>query len=168
MTAHQLIRTPYSMVAIAATATAVFFASCGGADKSPAPSAPAKPAAETPAPTTEATSAAPAYPADFITAADITLGPIDQARVDAGKKIFDEKCHVCHGLSDQKVVGPGWKGVTQDRKPEWIMNMILHTQWMIENDPDAQALVEETKTVMPDQGLTKDQARDMLELMRTL
>ena len=113
-------------------------------------------------------SAQPAYPADFITAADITLGPIDQTKVDAGKKIFDEKCHVCHGLSDQKVVGPGWKGVTTERKPEWIMNMILHTDWMLENDTAAQNLVELTKARMTDQQLTKDQARDMLELMRSL
>ena len=55
-----------------------------------------------------------------------------------------------------------------ERKPEWIMNMMLHTQWTVEYDPDAQALVEETKTVMPDQELTKDQARAMLELIRSL
>ncbi|MGV9013501.1 MAG: c-type cytochrome, partial [Flavobacteriales bacterium] len=121
-----------------------------------------------PAPIAEVAPAQAPYPAGFITAADITLGPIDQAKVDAGKKIFDEKCHVCHGLGADKVVGPGWKGVTEHRKPEWIMNMILHTDWMLENDTAAQNLVELTKARMVDQELTKDQARDMLELMRTL
>jgi len=149
--------------ALVAVAIALLVCSCGGGNsiKNPAPPPPLPPAVA-------AAAAQPAYPAGFITAADITLGPIDQAKVDAGKKIFDEKCHVCHGLSDKKVVGPGWKGVTEERKPEWIMNMILHTQWMLENDTAAQHLVELTKAQMTDQQLTKDQARDMLELMRTL
>lgn len=149
-------------------AAGLLLASCGGGESAPATTTttPATPAA--PAPAAPEASAQPAYPAGFITAADITLGPIDQNRVAAGKKIFDEKCHVCHGLSDQKVVGPGWKGVTEHRKPEWIMNMILHTEWMLQNDTAAQNLVELTKAQMTDQGLTKDQARDMLELMRTL
>ena len=112
---------------------------------------------------------ATSYPAGFITADDITLGKdIDQGMITEAKKIFDAKCHVCHGLTEEKVVGPGWKDVINHRKPEWIMNMMLHTQWMVENDADAQALVEETKTVMPDQELTKDQARAMLELIRSL
>lgn len=127
--------------------------------------------AETPktiAPAVTGEAASPSYPAGFITASDITLGPIDEGMVAEAKKIFDAKCHVCHGLSTEKVVGPGWKGVINERKPEWIMNMMLHTQWMVENDPAAQALVEETKTVMPDQELTKEQARAMLELIRSL
>ncbi len=140
----------------------MFLASCGGGGNATVTPAPAAPVA------TATAAAVAAYPAGFITSADITLGPIDQAKVDAGRKIFDEKCHVCHGLSDQKVIGPGWKGVTELRKPEWIMNMILHTEWMLENDTAAQNLVELTKARMTDQQLTKEQARDMLELMRTL
>lgn len=121
------------------------------------------------APVADKAPATEAYPAGFITAGDITLGKdIDQGMITEAKKIFDAKCHVCHGLGTEKVVGPGWKGVINQRKPEWIMNMMLHTQWMVENDADAQALVEETKTVMPDQELTKDQARAMLELIRSL
>ncbi len=156
-----------SLVAIA---IALFVCSCGGGtgEKTPEFGTPKAPVPTATAPAATVASAQPAYPAGFITASDITLGPIDQAKVDAGKKIFDEKCHVCHGLSDQKVVGPGWKGVTEHRKPEWIMNMILHTQWMLENDTAAQNLVELTKAQMTDQQLTKDQARNMLELMRTL
>jgi mono/diheme cytochrome c family protein len=142
---------------------ALLTCSCGGGAGSTKPGTP-----KVPASTGVPTPAQPAYPAGFITASDIKLGPIDQAKVDAGRKIFDEKCHVCHGLGDQKVVGPGWKGVTKERRPEWIMNMILHTEWMLENDTAAQNLVELTKARMTDQQLTKDQARDMLELMRTL
>lgn len=147
---------------------AFLLASCGGGATSPAPAEATTPAA----PAAPAETAAPAtveYPADFIKASDITLGDqIDQGMITEAKKIFDAKCHVCHGLTEEKVVGPGWKGVMKERTPEWIMNMMLHTQWMVENDPAAQQLVEETGTVMPDQELTKDQARAMLELIRSL
>lgn len=151
-------------------------AACGGSapeGSTPAqPATPAPPTTNTPAPPATAPEPAPAttaYPAGFITAADITLGDrLDEGMITGAKKIFDAKCHVCHSMTDQKVVGPGWKGVINERKPEWIMNMMLHTQWMVENDADAQALVEETKTVMPDQQLTKEQARAMLELIRSL
>jgi len=143
---------------------ALLVAACGGDAPKEAPPAEA-PKADAPV-TSEASS--PSYPAGFITASDLTLGPIDEGMVTEAKKIFDAKCHVCHGLTEEKVVGPGWKGVINERKPEWIMNMMLHTQWMVENDPEAQALVEETKTVMPDQELTREQARAMLELIRSL
>ncbi len=140
-------------------AAGLLLASCGGGESAPSTAAttsatPTAPVATAPA--------QPAYPAGFITASDITLGPINKDLVAEGKKIFDEKCHVCHGLTDQKVIGPGWKGVTEHRKPEWIMNMILHTDWMLQNDTAAQNLVELTKAQMTDEGLTKDQARAML------
>ncbi|MBX2983411.1 MAG: c-type cytochrome [Flavobacteriales bacterium] len=145
---------------------ALLVAACGSDTPKEAASSDTPKAA---APVADKAPATPSYPAGFITADDITLGKdIDQGMVTEAKKIFDAKCHVCHGLTEEKVIGPGWKGVINERKPEWIMNMMLHTQWMVENDPDAQALVEETKTVMPDQELTKDQARAMLELIRSL
>ncbi len=147
---------------------AFLMASCGGDAQHAAPTdstvAPTQPAGNE-------TSAGVSYPAGFITASTINppLGDqIDEGMVAEAKKIFDAKCHVCHGLGTEKVVGPGWKGVINERKPEWIMNMMLHTQWMVENDPAAQQLVEETKTVMPDQGLTEQEARSMLELIRSL
>ncbi|HMN06050.1 MAG TPA: cytochrome c [Flavobacteriales bacterium] len=148
---------------------ALLLASCGGESQAPATDTakPAEPAAATPA----APAGEVAYPAGFITAESITppVGEaIDQGMVDEAMKIFNAKCKACHGLTEEKVVGPGWKGVIHERKPEWIMNMMLHTQWMVENDPAAQQLVEETKTVMPDQELTEAQARNMLELIRSL
>ncbi len=150
---------------------ALLLASCGGEAPGTNPAAPAA-TPETAAPPAAApaeATATTAYPAGFIQPGDIVLGDkIDEGMVAEANKIFDTKCHVCHSKTDQKVVGPGWKGVINERKPEWIMNMMLHTQWMVENDADAQALVEETKTVMPDQQLTKEQARAMLELIRTL
>src|SRR3989344_1614312 len=43
-----------------------------------------------------------------------------------GKKVFDVKCSSCHKITDEKLVGPGWAGVTTRRQPSWIMNFITN------------------------------------------
>ncbi len=84
----------------------------------------------------------------------------------AGKSIYDVKCQSCHKLTDEKLVGPGWKGVTKKRKPEWIMNMITNVDMMLEKDPEAQKLLEQCLVRMPNQNLSKDEAGKVLEFMR--
>lgn len=92
--------------------------------------------------------------------------PLDEARVGRGKAIFDMKCSACHKLTDQRLVGPGWKGVTQRRKPEWIMNMITNVDVMLDTDPEAQKLLELCLVRMPNQNVSIGDARDILEFMR--
>lgn len=89
--------------------------------------------------------------------------PLDANMVAKGSAIFDMKCAACHKLSDQRVVGPGFKGVTDRRKPEWIMNMIMNVDVMLEEDPTAQALLKECLVRMPNQNLTEEDARNVLE-----
>lgn len=107
-------------------------------------------------------------PAGLITAADITLGDIDNGMVEKGRGIYDVKCQACHSTGPNRVVGPGWKGITERRKPEWIMNMILNIDVMLESDPEAQKGLEECLVRMPNQGLSKEEGRNVLEFMRTL
>jgi Cytochrome c len=98
---------------------------------------------------------------------DITLGtPLDQAMVTAGKSSYELKCQSCHRLSDEKLVGPGWKDVTKKRQPLWIMNMITNVEMMLETDAEAQKLLEQCMVRMPNQNITKAQAREILEFMR--
>jgi mono/diheme cytochrome c family protein len=92
--------------------------------------------------------------------------PLDQKMVAGGKTIYDVKCGACHKLTDEKLVGPGWKGVTDRRKPEWIMNFVTNTDEMIDKDPAAQAMLEKCMVRMPNQHLSDDEARDMVEFMR--
>ena len=92
--------------------------------------------------------------------------PLEQDRVSRGLAIYEMKCGACHKLTDQRIVGPGWKGVTQRRKPEWIMNMVTNVEVMLEQDPEAQKLLELCLTRMPNQNVSIGDARDVLEFMR--
>lgn len=97
----------------------------------------------------------------------VALGDkLDAAMAVSGDKIQGVKCAACHKLTDEKLVGPGWKGVTTRRKPEWIMNFITNPDPMIDKDPAVQAQYELCLVRMPNQGLTDDDARHILEFMR--
>lgn len=92
--------------------------------------------------------------------------PLDQAMVSKGKEIADVKCTSCHKLSGEKLVGPGWKGVTDRRTPEFIMNFITNVDEMLDKNADAQAMLEICMVRMPNQNLKDDEARAVLEFMR--
>jgi mono/diheme cytochrome c family protein len=98
---------------------------------------------------------------------EVTLNtPLEQDRVTRGIAIYEMKCQACHRLDDQRVVGPGWKDVTKRRKPEWIMNMIVNVDMMLEEDEEARKLLELCLTRMPNQNVSIGDARDLLEYMR--
>lgn len=99
---------------------------------------------------------------------DIKLtNPLDQAMVTAGKATYELKCLSCHKLTDEKLVGPGWAGVTKKRNPTWIMNMITNVDMMLEKDPEAQKLLELCLVRMPNQNISQDEARKVIEFMRS-
>ncbi len=91
---------------------------------------------------------------------------LDVAMAAEGEKIQSVKCSACHKLTDEKLVGPGWKGVTSRQKPEWIMNFITNPDAMIDKDPKLQALLEICLVRMPNQSLNDADARNVLEFMR--
>ncbi len=74
----------------------------------------------------------------------------------------------CH-KPDKKFIGPAPKGILAKRSPEWVMNMILNPEEMVQKDPIAKALlVEYNGSPMANQGLTEAEARQVLEYFRTL
>ena len=83
-----------------------------------------------------------------------------------GKKIFDVKCNACHKLTNEKLVGPGWKDVTTRHTGVWIMNFVTNTDAMLNKDPKAQAQLEICLVRMPNQNLSDDDARNLYEFMR--
>jgi cytochrome c2 len=102
-----------------------------------------------------------------IKASDITVtNPLNAEWITGGKNIYELKCQSCHRLTEEKLVGPGWKNVTKRRKPEWIMNMAMNVDMMLETDPEAQKLLEQCLVRMPNQNLSKEDARKVVEFMR--
>lgn len=98
---------------------------------------------------------------------NIELGAaLDQAMATKGEEVAGVKCTSCHKMTDERLVGPGWKGVTERRKPEWIMNFITNPDPMIDKDPELQAQLELCLVRMPNQSLADTEAREILEFMR--
>ena len=98
---------------------------------------------------------------------EVTLHtPLEQERIGRGLAIYEMKCQACHRLDDERVVGPGWKGITERREPEWIMNMITNVDIMLDQDPEARKLLELCLMRMPNQNVSVGDARDILEYMR--
>lgn len=90
---------------------------------------------------------------------------IDNKLSEEGKKIFEMKCFACHDINARKV-GPALKDVTNRRKPEWIMNMIMNPTEMTQKDPKAKELLGEYMTQMANQNVDEKGARAILEYFR--
>ncbi|NLR78219.1 c-type cytochrome [Chitinophaga eiseniae] len=97
---------------------------------------------------------------------NVTVGPLDAAMAAKGKAVAETKCFSCHKTSEEKLVGPGWKGVTSRHPAHWIMNFITNPDPMINKDPEVQAQLEICLVRMPNQNLAEQEARDIVEFMR--
>ena len=142
-----------------------FFIACGGGNQK----------TET---TSETTAAPAATPADA-TSYDPKRGEgkfneenvkidatLNATMADAGEKAAGVKCTSCHKMTEERLVGPGWKGATQRKTPYWIMNFITNPDPMIDKDPELQAQLELCRVRMPNQNLADEEARNILEFMR--
>ena len=93
---------------------------------------------------------------------------IDTAMVNIGKELYTQKCLACHKVGST-FIGPPPNGILERRTPEWVMNMILNPEEMVEKDSLAQALFREFKgQMMTNQQVTVEGARAILEYFRTL
>ncbi len=146
------------IIAGAALLAVIAMAACGG-------NTPAGDAATNNATTTETTVADEGKGVGKFTNVTLT-NPLDQKMVAAGKLVYDMNCGYCHRLTKEKLVGPGWSGVTERRKPEWIMNFATNVEEMLAKDASAMAMLEECLVRMPNQNLSDDDARTVLEFMR--
>ena len=97
----------------------------------------------------------------------VSLEPLNQEMADKGKAVFSIQCATCHTLGSDRLIGPGLKGITEKRSPEWILNIITNPEENLKKDPLGKALLEEYKAVMPYQGITEEGARQILEFLRS-
>ena len=146
---------------IATLFTAVIFASCGGdsgkaAEEQTIETANADPESYDPK----------RGPGKFTAELLSLTDKLDETKAKAGEAVSLVKCTSCHKMTDEKLVGPGWKSVTTRRAPEWIMNFITNPDPMLDKDPEAQAMLELCLVRMPNQNLADEEARNLLEFMR--
>lgn len=142
---------------------AIFIGACGGGNQSSTE----KQTTEQPAGNTaQASSYDPKRGEGKYDQTNVTVGALDEAMAEKGKGIASTKCFSCHKTTDEKLVGPGWKGVTKKQAPHWIMNFITNPDPMIDKDPEVQAQLELCLVRMPNQNLTEDEARALVEFMR--
>ena len=83
-----------------------------------------------------------------------------------GEKVYTVKCSSCHKTTSEKLVGPGWLGITERLAPEWIMNFATNPDNMIDKDPEAQAQLAICLVRMPNQNISDADARAVYEFMR--
>ena len=151
------------IVATLATLT-LSMVSCGG--EAPKTAAPAEGNTEGSAAKSDPNSYDPKRGEGKFDASNVTLGALDAAMATKGESIAGTKCMSCHKTTDEKLVGPGWKGVTSRREPHWILNFITNPDPMIDKDPEVQAQLELCLVRMPNQNLNDEEARQVLEYMR--
>jgi cytochrome c len=108
---------------------------------------------------------------------DKGIGPVDllklesginQEMVAEGEVLFEEKCMMCHKLNE-KFLGPPMSGALARHSPEWIMNLMLNPEEMLHINEKAKKLLKENSNIpMPNQNLTQEEARELLEYIRSL
>ncbi len=96
---------------------------------------------------------------------EVELGPVDRQLAAEGEQIFISLCASCHRL-DERYVGPPLGDVLERRTPEYVMNMVLNPEEMIERHPVVRQLLAQYYVRMPNQGLSRDEARAVLEYLR--
>jgi cytochrome c len=125
---------------------------------------------ETPSATTPATTTGGLTEAQLLNGigpvTQLTLGPIDDALARTGEESFKMKCMACHKM-EERYVGPALGDVLTRRTPEYVMNMLLNPAEMVQKHPEARAMLAQYMTPMPSQNLTQDEARALLEYLRT-
>lgn len=93
-------------------------------------------------------------------------GPVNPQWVTQGKSIYEQKCQGCHKLTSERLVGPGWKGITDKHSGAWILNFVTNTDEMLSKDPELQKQIEICMVRMPNQNLTDQEAKEVYDFMR--
>ncbi|MBI2281504.1 MAG: c-type cytochrome [Bacteroidetes bacterium] len=85
-----------------------------------------------------------------------------------GEKLFKTNCAACHTIGDNKLVGPGLKGVNERRNAEWLVKWITNSAELIASgDADAKAIFEQfNKVPMPAQTVNADEIKAILAYIK--
>ncbi len=154
-----------SLLVVTAFVTSVLLACGGGEDKKASTTSSSSTSTDAPAASTDNPSYDPVRGEGKFKNVEIGEA-LDKTLADAGEKVFSVKCSSCHKLTDEKLVGPGFTGVTSRHTADWIMNFVTNPDPMIDKDPKAQAMLELCLVRMPNQNLSDEDARHVYEFLR--
>jgi nitrite reductase (NO-forming) / hydroxylamine reductase len=88
---------------------------------------------------------------------------VSAADVEAGKKLYEQKCLSCHTIGEGDRVGPDLAGVTERREHDWLIRWMKDPIGMGKTDPIGQELMAKYNNVpMPPQGLSVDEIEQVL------
>jgi cytochrome c551/c552 len=87
-----------------------------------------------------------------------------------GKELFTTKgCSACHYADKErnvKLVGPGLKNIHKERSEEWLIAMITKPDSMLKYDEEAKKLLKEYGTPMPNQNVSIEEAKAIIEYIK--
>lgn len=98
---------------------------------------------------------------------DLQLGPVDHELAEEGEKDFVMKCSACHKI-EERYIGPELGMVLSRARPEFVMNQMLNANEMVQRHPVIKKLLAEYYTPMPVQVTDHDEARAILEYLRSV
>jgi len=101
-----------------------------------------------------------------ITSPVVLPAAVDKTLVAGGAQVFEQKCSACHKMTE-RYVGPALGDITKRRSPAFVMNMALNPLGMVEKHPETKKLLAEYFVAMPNQNISPDEARQVLEYLRT-
>lgn len=97
---------------------------------------------------------------------DFQMASADPTRAASGQAIFVQKCATCHYL-DHKKTGPNLRDITKRRSNAYVLNQILNPEQMGKLHPDGRKMVAQYAQFMTIQGITRENAEDLLHFLRS-
>lgn len=87
----------------------------------------------------------------------------------AADTLFQQKCAACHTIGAGKRIGPDLRGVADRRQTDWLVRWIMQPDQMLAaKDPVAVELLAQSGQIpMPNLGISEQEARALIEYLRT-
>ncbi len=96
----------------------------------------------------------------------------EDALIKQGEALFQSKgCVACHTLTDQRLVGPGLRGVFDrlekaGKDETWLATYLKNPPAMVEKDPYLQKLHQIYQVVMPNLGLKENEIQALIAYLK--